>query len=70
MKKENRIIDKVTEHFGSSYSTAKNIGITPQLYYSWQKKGFIPFKYGKRIEAITNGIITAMDIWQEAGRYH
>ena len=69
MKNELRLIDRITDHFGSAYRAAKEIGTTHQQYYYWQSKGKIPFKRGKDIERATNGAIKAMEVWEDAEKY-
>jgi DNA-binding transcriptional regulator YdaS (Cro superfamily) len=68
MKNEIKLIDRITEHFGSAYKAAQAIGATHQQYYYWQSKGRIPFKRGNDIERATNGAIKAVEVWQEAGK--
>ena len=68
MKNETTIIDRITDYFGTAYKAAKALNITHQQYYFWQSKGKIPFKHGKNIEQATNGKITAMEVWEEAGK--
>jgi hypothetical protein len=69
MKNETKTIDKVISYFGTAYKASQKIGVKHQQFYSWQKKGFIPFKRGNQIEQITNGEIKAMEIWEDAGKH-
>lgn len=70
MKNEIKTIDRVVEYFGTAYKAAQTIGVKHQQFYAWQKKGFIPFKRGKQIEELTQGAVTASEVWNEAGKYH
>jgi hypothetical protein len=69
MKNENTsVISRVTDHFGSGYAAAKALQVKHQQWYAWVKIGYLPFKRGKQIEELTNGAITAMEVWEAAGR--
>ena len=69
MQNETKTIDKVISHFGSAYKAAQALGVKHQQFYSWQKNGFIPFKRGKDIEAVTGGAIKAIEVWESAGKH-
>jgi len=62
-----KTIDKVIAYFGSSYKAANAIGVKHQQFYLWKRNGFIPFKRGKQIEELTEGKITATEIFIAAG---
>jgi hypothetical protein len=68
MKKHTRLIDEVTAHFGNAHKAAAAIGIFHQQYYQWLDKGYIPFKRGNDIEALTNGKFTASQVWEAAAK--
>lgn len=68
MKNETRTIDRVTEYFGTAYKAAKALDVHHQQYYKWVSNGYIPFKRGKQVEELTNGVIKASDIWNDAGK--
>lgn len=60
------IINKLINHYGNPYRTAKALGISHQRFYLWQTAGFIPFKNGKMVEEKTAGLVKAVEIWEEA----
>ena len=65
MKNETKLIDRITECFGTPYAAANALGVHHSQYYLWvngTKK--IPFQRGRQIEAATGGKIKAMEIWE------
>lgn len=68
MKNEIRTIDRVTEYFGSAIKASIALKVPNQQYYKWVSNGYIPFKRGKQVEELTNGVIKASDIWNDAGK--
>ena len=67
MKNETKTIERVISYFGTGYKAAIAIGVHHQQFYSWQKRGFIPFRRGLQIEQLTNGEVKASEIWHDAG---
>ena len=65
MKNETKLIDRITEHFGTAYAAAKAFDVHPSQYYLWvngSKK--IPFVRGRQIEAATDGVVKAIEVWE------
>lgn len=62
------IINKLIDHYGNAYRTAKALGISHQRFYLWQSAGFIPFRNGKMVEEKTAGLVKAVEIWEEASK--
>jgi len=62
-----KLIDKLIEHFdGVPYRAAVALGVSHQLFYQWQKHGYIPHKHGYLVQDRTGGAITAEDVWRAA----
>ena len=65
MKNETKLIDRITEHFGTAYAAAKALDVHPSQYYLWvngSKK--IPFVRGRQIESATGGAVKAIEVWE------
>lgn len=51
--------DDVRAYFKSVYRFHKQTGMMMCTFYVWRKKGYIPFRSQKRLEAFTNGDLVA-----------
>lgn len=59
-------IDKLINVFGSANKTSIALGCTRQHVDGWRKNNFIPYKWGKKIEEVTDGKVTAIEVWESA----
>ena len=65
-KNTDTAIEKLIAIYGSANKTSQALGCTRQIVDMWRKKGRMPYRWGKTIEAITQGQVTAIEIWEQA----
>lgn len=62
------IVDKFVSFYDNSYQAAKAIGKTQTMITYWRGNGYIPVKWAKLIESVTEGKINEKMI-REAAAY-
>lgn len=48
-------IKEVVNHFGTLYKLSRVIGVAHVTVYRWRDKGYIPVKWQRKIESLTQG---------------
>ena len=61
MKKE--LMISVVKHYGSQRAMARSLCVTEGAVSQWVKAGYFPAAQAIRIEAATNGMVKAVDLW-------
>lgn len=62
-------VTRVIAFFGGISATARAFGKHRQEVQRWNKDGFIPFRHGAKVEALTNGEIKAAEVYEAAANH-
>jgi hypothetical protein len=52
-------LDESVNFFGTAYKMCQALGVQPQAYTAWKKKGHLPMVHQYKVEILSNGALKA-----------
>jgi hypothetical protein len=53
---------------GNLAKFGRDVGVSRQLAYVWRKQGYVPAKYAMKMQKVTGGTVSAMEVVLLANR--